>query len=184
MWVLVYFCIAYLKTYHKGLISNRKFSMILLLTGIIGLLTEIAATYYLGSYAFFLSGDGMRWNMWFNPFEWFFAFGAFNLFRSFNFRSIFINRLSSLSLLIYLIHENFLVREYWRPLLYVLIHDQFHNQHVAWWLLLAALLTFVSSALLAFLYQITIQKYTYHAVDYFSEIAKRRCADSAHQNEV
>lgn len=137
MWILVYFCIAYLKNYHGGLLNRRKFSIILLLVGLIGLLGEIAATYYIGAYTFLIGVNGMSWNMWFNPFEWFFAFGAFNLFRSYHFRSLFINRFSSLSLLIYLIHENFLVREYWRPYLYIFIHDQLHNQNVAWWLLLA-----------------------------------------------
>ena len=119
MWVLVYFCIAYLKTYHSNLIDSQKFSAALLLIGFFGLIGEITATYYLGSRTFLLAGSGLRWNMWYNPLEWFFAFGAFNLFRTFHFHSRFINRLSSLTLLIYLIHNNFLVREHLRPYIYV-----------------------------------------------------------------
>jgi hypothetical protein len=159
-----------MKTYHEDLLKNRKISIILFLVGYVGLVAEIVATYYIGNVKsiFFLSGDGMRWNMWFNPFEWFFAFGAFNLFRSFHFHNLFINRLSSLSLLIYLIHENFLVRDYWRPYLYVLIHDQFHNQHVAWYLFLAALVTFLVSAVLARFYQKSFQKFVYRLADHIA----------------
>ena len=174
MWVLVYFCIAYLKSYHMNLLNSRKFSIALFLVGFIGLISQIAATYYFGSRTFLFHGTGMRWNMWDNLFEWFFAFGAFNLFRTFHFHSLFINRLSSLSLLIYLIHENFLVREHWRPYLYMLIHDRFHNQHVALWFLLFAFGTFVVSAILAYLYQNSIQKITYRAADRFGERIQRK----------
>ena len=174
MWVLVYFCIAYLKTYHMDLLNSRKFAVTLFLVGFLGLIGEMAATYFFGSYTFLIGGSGMRWNMWWNPFEWFFAFGAFNIFRTFHFRSRFINRISSLSLLIYLIHENFLVREHWRPHLYMLIHNRFHNQHVALWFLLAAFLTFVVSAVLAYFYQQTLQKVVYRIADRFEERIRRK----------
>lgn len=173
MWVLVYFCIAYLKTYHRDTISKKRFSISLLCVGIIGLVGEIAATYYFGDYTFLLSGDGMRWNMWYNPFHWFIAFGSFNLFRSFRFHSSFVNRISSLSLLIYLLHENFLLREYWRPYIYELIYNRFHQEHVSSLLFLFAILTFVVSAALAFLYQVSIQKLAYRLVDTVCNTIKR-----------
>ncbi len=165
MWVLIYFCIAYLKKYHLETISSLKFSIPVLCLGIIGIIGEICATYCLGEYTFLVRGDGMRWNMWWNPFHWMIALGSFSLFRNFRFHSRFVNRISSLSLLIYLIHENYMVRDHWRPYLYVLIHDRFHQEHVALWLLLFAVLTFVVSAGLAFLYQCTIQRTAYAAAD-------------------
>lgn len=174
MWVLVYFCISYLKTYHIDRISSRSFSVLLLSVGIFGLIAEICLTYYFGEYAFFISGDGMRWNMWFNPFHWFIAFGSFNLFRSFRFHNVFINRISSLSLLIYLIHENFLVREHWRPFIYEFIYHELHNEHVAFWLAVFALLTFIVSAAVAFLYQISIQKVAYRVSDKVCDAINRK----------
>ncbi len=166
MWVLVYFCISYLKTYRRDLIDRPLFGLAFLLIGLFGLIGEIAATYYWGKYTFLIAGDGMRWNMWFNPFHWFIAFGSFNLVRTtLHFHSRFLNRISSLSLLIYLIHENFFVRENWRPYLYEFIFNRFHNERVSLWLLLFALLTFIGSVAAAYLYQISIQRLTYKAAD-------------------
>ena len=164
MWVLVYFCIAYLKKYHGDLIKNRKFSVALLCVGLVGLIAEITVTYYFGEVSFVIGGSGMRWNMWWNPLHWFIAFGSFNLFRTFRFHSRFINRVSSLSLLVYLIHENFLVREHLRPYIYVYI-ERFHSEQVALWLFIFAALTFAVSTGAAFVYQITIQRATYHIAD-------------------
>lgn len=174
MWVLVYFCIAYLKTYHLDTISKRWFSIMLMTVGILGVVGEIAATYYFGDTVFLIRGNGMRWNMWYNPFHWFIAFGSFNLFRSFRFHSSFINRISSLSLLIYLIHENYLLRDYVRPLIYQYIYSGFHHEHVSSLLLFIAVLTFVVSAVLGFLYQVSIQKLIYQAVEKACEAIKKR----------
>lgn len=165
MWVVVYLCVSYLKSYHRDLLNNQRFAIVVLLIGITGLFSEVAATYYLGESIPIFHGDGMRWNKCYNLFEWLLAFGCFNLFRSFRFQNLFINRLSSLSLLIYLIHGNFLVRRYVRPLLYNVIYSVFHNQHVPLWLLLFSLVVFVISALFAYMYQNSIQKFAYHFSD-------------------
>lgn len=172
MWVLVYFCIAYLKKYHCETIKSRRFSIVVLCIGIVGLLAEITASYYLGSTTFLIGTNGMRWNMWWNPLHWFIAFGSFNLFRTFHFHSRFINRISSLSLLVYLIHENFLVRDHWRPFIYIFIH-RYHGDQVSLWLLVFALLTFIVSIVIAFLYQITIQKFAYRMIDKLCNGLKR-----------
>lgn len=160
MWVLVYFCVAYLKTYHRGLLDRPMFGFTILMIGIVGLIGEIAATYYFGSYSFIIRGSGMRWYMWYNPFIWLIGFGSFNLFRTFQFHSQLINRVSTLSLLVYLIHENPLLKDYWRPYIYIYIHNVFHNEHILWLLLFFAFLTFIISFVLAFLYQISIQRFS------------------------
>lgn len=56
--------------------------------------------------------------------------------------------------------------------MYMLIHYKFHNQHVALWLLLFAFLTFMVSAGLAYLYQITIQKVSYRAAEHLCDSAR------------
>lgn len=174
MWVLVCFCMAYLKKYRGDLIESRRFGILALSVGIVGLLGEIAATYFFGKYSFVVAGDGMRWYEWYNPFLWLIAFGSFTLFRRLHFHSRFVNRVSALSLLIYLIHENFLVRDHGRPYLYMLIHDTFRQEHVALWLLLFAFLTFVVSAALAFVYKNTIQRLVWRAADRICAKVKNR----------
>lgn len=173
MWVLVYFCIAYLKTYHMDLISSRKFGVLTLVGGLLGVICQICATYYFGRYSFVIRGSGMRWYSWHNPFLWMIAFGSFSLFRTMHFHSKTINRISSLSLLVYLIHENYLVREHWRPYLYIIIHNQFHNKHVAACLFLFAAFTFVISSVLALVYKKTVQPIVYRASDRVYKVAKR-----------
>lgn len=165
MWFVIYFCVSYLKKYQRELLENRKSAIAVLSLGIIGLFSEVATTYYLGAGNRIFCGDGMYWNKCYNLFEWLFAFGCFNLFRSFRFHNLFINRLSSLSLLIYLIHGNFLVRKHVRPVIYSVIYSVFHNQHIPLWLLLFSLAVFVVSALLAYMYQNSIQKFVYRISD-------------------
>ena len=165
MWVVAYCCVSYLKTYHRKLLDSRKFAIVVLLIGISGLIGEIAATYYFGPGIRLFHGDGMRWNKCYNLFEWFFAFGCFNLVRTFRFHSLLINRISSLSLLIYLIHGNFLVRRHVRPYLYSIIHYHLHDRNIPLWLLMFSILIFIASALLAYLYQKSIQKIAYQIAD-------------------
>ena len=182
MWVLVYFCIGYLKTYHEDIIVRPKFAIAVLLIGIIGLTSEIAVTYYFGKDSFIIGGDGMRWNMWYNPFHWFIAFGSFSLFRNLHFHNRIINRISSLSLLVYLIHENYLLRDYWRPYIYLYINHVFHNEHVSSLLIFFAFLTFIVSIALAFLYQISIQRIAYRFVDRSCNMINKLFAHKASKN--
>ncbi len=81
----------------------------------------------------------------------------FNVFLSFKFKNKTINAISSLTLFIYCIHENFIVRTYLRPYCYRVMAEKYGAHYLYFALALAAAL-FIASLILAKIYQLTLHK--------------------------
>ena len=95
-----------------------------------------------------------------NPCNFFIAVTAFNLFGKLNLKSRAINFISSLSLLIYVIHNNVLFRYETVAYAYSFIYHKFTYSHIALWCLAGAAVTSILSTGVAALYKITIDKLT------------------------
>uniref|UniRef100_UPI00402846E0 hypothetical protein n=1 Tax=Gemmiger formicilis TaxID=745368 RepID=UPI00402846E0 len=93
------------------------------------------------------------------------AFGLFNIFRNIEFSNRVINYISKLSLFIYLIHENMLLRTYYRPMLWHEVYNRFGYSYVLMWLLILAVGVFTFGLIMSILYEKTIGKGVEKATD-------------------
>lgn len=157
LWIAVYFIIAYMKNYLPETSSNVGKQIVLFLIGFIGNFILILLTDFTGLKFSFLKDSLRMWAMNCNPFLILAAISAMNLARTIKLKNSLINRIASLSLLIYIIHENLLLRMYVRPRIFLWIIDKFGYNDILLWVILLAILIFSVSAIAAFLYQVTIE---------------------------
>lgn len=101
-----------------------------------------------------------------NIFFWIIAYSSLNLFRGIKWHSKVINYLSSLSLLIYVIHENILFRSKIRPLIWNVINTYFGGDNVLIWIGIYVLALFLASYVVAIIYDIFLRKLIRKITDY------------------
>jgi hypothetical protein len=87
------------------------------------------------------------------------------------FKSRFINYISSLSLLVYIIHENIILRNYYRPFFINWLYETFGYSQVVLLMLAVALAIFVGTTIVAFIYDKTIRRF----VRKLSEVIHKVC---------
>lgn len=108
----IYFCVAYCKKYlQTTLFKNRKVCFFLFGIGLMGHLMLMIITNILGLKINYFSHKLQQWHTIINPFFILMAFAIVILSLHYNFSSKIINYISSLSLHIYMIHTNRLVRD-------------------------------------------------------------------------
>lgn len=158
VFVTIYLCVAYVKKYMINTVSNKKINraievLLIILYILIIILLNIA-----GTRISFLKDKMLRLIKTENILFLLFAFSLFNLFRSRNFVNKGINNLSKLTLYIYVIHENSLFRTYIRPYIFVFIKDNIGYDLLPLWTILSAVLLFIASAILSWIYKVTLHK--------------------------
>lgn len=154
----IYFLVAYVKLYLRNLSSNIRKQGLFLFIGIVGWLVLMICTNVIGLRVEMFSDWMMRWNTFMNPFFILIAFSMFHIFRSFELQNRFINYVSGLSLLIYIIHCNRVIRDYVRYDIFEHIYEQYTFEHILLWVLLYSLVSFILAFILAALYKATIEK--------------------------
>lgn len=158
MWVTLYFFIAYIKIYMIELCNNIKVNSIVLIIGISIIVFLIVFTYIVGGNNKFFSNKMLFWNKNCNPFFWVIAVTSFNIFRKIKIKSSFINNISKYSLLIYIIHENILLRNYIRPYILHLIYNILGYKYIIVWVVLLSIVIFAFSLLIGIIYRVLFGK--------------------------
>ena len=130
LWGAIYFVIAYIKFYCKETFRSNKLNLILLTIGFLGMVAMVFLTNALGLKTPIFYDKTLKWTVNCNPFLILMALSAFGLAKNFHFKNKLINHISKLSLLIYVIHENILVRTYIRPLIWQWLYKQVGYDHV------------------------------------------------------
>lgn len=153
----IYFIVVYCKKYMPKICSSPKKNLLFLCISAAGWIAFALTVNFLGNRSDILHDKMLHWQTFMNPFFLVFAFSLFNLFRVSHIQSKKINRLSSLSLLIYIIHQNYFFISRIRPLYYDFIYTEFSYEYLIGWVLLYAVLLFCGSVLLAALYQVILQ---------------------------
>lgn len=159
-YIVIYFDIAYVKRYLPILSSKLKLNIGTLIFSLAVLIGLVAATNYLGFRSTILSNKLLHWYTNQNIFIVLASFSLFNIFRHKIFINHYINYISGLTLFIYIIHENILVREILRPLVFVWIKDHYGYGHIVLWVLLFALALFAITTLLSTIYKASVEKVT------------------------
>ena len=80
--------------------------------------------------------------------------------------------LSSLSLLIYIIHENILLRTYYRPLMWQYIYQNYGYEHILLWVFVTALITFLFGFVSAALYDLSLRRLVSFVGDFIYSAAR------------
>ena len=160
LWISVYLIVAYIKRYCMELYSSAKVNGILLLCGAAGAVGIVVLTDLLGLKIAALSDQLLRWANNYNPFLILIAIAAFGLARNNHFKNKRVNQIAKCSMLIYIIHENILLRTYTRPYLWHCIFNRYGYAHILLWVFLYAAGWLLAALVLSLLYEKSIQKIT------------------------
>lgn len=158
LWGAIYFVIAYIKFYCKETFRSNKLNLILLTIGFLGMVAMVFLTNALGLKTPIFYDKTLKWAVSCNPFLILMALSAFGLAKNFHFKNKLINHISKLSLLIYVIHENILVRTYIRPLIWQWLYKQVGYDHVVELALAYAVVWFILALILSEAYKKTLQR--------------------------
>ena len=148
VWVTIYFVMAYLQLYMDNFMKSSKKNLVLLVAGFAGYICV----------AILVNVLGLSLNNNVNPFLIAISISLFNLMRKLAFKNKAINYISSLSLLIYIIHENIILRTYYRPAMWDYIYQNFGYDKLLLWVFVLALLVFAFGFVSSVIYDKTIRR--------------------------
>lgn len=162
VWCVVYLIFGYVKKYHSDVLTNTKVNIAFVITGLVGNIILVVLTNYLGlQTSLFSYGDSLlRWDVPSNPFLLVSSFGLVNLASSLKFTNRWINSLAGLSLLVYVIHENEIIRTYIRPEVWNYVYREFGFHDLFLWVLILTSAILIVSIGTSYLYKYTIQRFT------------------------
>lgn len=160
--IIIYFIVGYNKNYLLNISKSFSLNIKILLIGILGFLTILILTNLLGLKLSIFSNKMMYWHSLVNPFIIMIGISLLNLFLNKNFENKFINYISSLSLIFYIIHENVLFRTYTRSEFYDRIFT-LGDKLVC--VLIGAILLFIYGIVLSIIYKQFLQKFIYKISD-------------------
>lgn len=166
LWIAIYFVMAYIRWYLVDFSNNLKKNYLLLLFGLGGFLGLAVMTNELGLHFSVIQDKMLYWTTQCNPFLIAIAIASFQIARNIHFRSSVINKLSSLSMLIYIIHENLILRTYMRPYIMNIIYTRFGYDRILLWVIILTGLIFVFSVICASVYDKTLRKLVRKASDF------------------
>lgn len=159
--VVIYFLVAYIKLYMPRYSEDWKKGMWTFLVGFIGYLLLLLLSNFAGRHILREKHWLMIWLDALCPFFLLTAIGLFVVFKNRKFVNKSVNYISSMTLMIYIIHENYLFRTYVRPSIWIYIQEKWGYGHVLLIDLIFSLCLFVGATLAAFLYKIALQKFVY-----------------------
>lgn len=157
-WIAMYFVIAYCKEYLRDYLDSIRLNSILLAVCMIGLLAQVSITNFIHLHSY-TAGKMFHWAANNNPFLFLAAFSMLQIARKWKWKNAVVNYISGLSLLLYIFHENLVLRTYIRPKLLNYIYLQYGYSHVVAWVVLLALGIFAVSIVITAVYREVFQKY-------------------------
>lgn len=154
--ICIYFFVAEMKLFPRDCYDRTKFNLSVIFISLAGLIALHVTVNMIGLKDASFNHNLLYFRALNNPFNYFIAFGLFNLFRKLKIRMHGINYIASLSLLIYLIHENFLVRNFIRPAYFDFIYTTFSYDYLVLWALAGAGATMLIAAAFSAIYKETV----------------------------
>lgn len=172
IWLAIYFIVAYMKLYLVKSAHSVLKNVFMILLGTVGHCGGVVVADLAGLY--FGVKIPLTWqNGSSSPFLLAIALGLFNLAKSVNIKSNCINYISSLSMLIYVIHDNELIREYYRPLLWIYVYNKFGYDYVLMWIVILSIIVFLLSFFLANIYKKLFQRKVHITAEKFFLLLKQ-----------
>ena len=147
IFLATYVIVSFIKTYKNEWTENLKLNKGILFVSIVSYVVLILSVDYLGLRTNYFLNRLVRWNMNNSLFMFLIAFSSFNMMKKKKFINRTINYFSSLSLLVYIFHENIAFRRYFRPVIEFSILRRFGIEHA----FICAVFMAVSLAILSFI---------------------------------
>lgn len=147
IFLATYVIVSFIEIYKNEWTENLKFNECILFVSIISYVVLILCVDFLGLRTNYFLNRLVRWNMNNSLFMFLIAFSSFNIMKKKKFINRSINYLSSLSLLVYIFHENLAFRRYLRPVIEFSILNRFGIEHA----FICAVCMAVSLAILSFI---------------------------------
>ncbi|SCY26979.1 hypothetical protein SAMN05660668_02000 [Pseudobutyrivibrio sp. AR14] len=154
----IYMIVAYCKLYMPNMMNSVKAGKLILLIGCVGWLLQNVLTLIIGCKIEALSSQMSGWNQFRNPCYILIALGLFILFNKKSFYNGFINDISAMSLLIYVIQCNRILRDYVRFDIYDYIYQNYSYDGLVLWVLIYAVITLVISIIIGKIYLASVGK--------------------------
>ena len=156
----VYCFTAYYKAYLSKIQKNNPMNLVVFVTSDILLLILLSVWNLLGIRISILRNSLQYFRSFTNPLILFMAFALFGLFMNLkpktNER---INSVSTLTLYIYLLHENQLVRNYIRPEVFRYIYEKYTYSNIGIICMILSIFTLAVCIIVAYIYQKRIHRY-------------------------
>ena len=168
MFIVVYFYTTYIKKYMPNFTKNIKLNVLLLISSLICIFVYLVLLNYIGMKTYILDDKMLRLNTMTNTFVFIFGISAFNIFNNMDFHNKFINRLGSLSLLIYLIHNNYLFSNITRFRIGFIILRRFGRNTVILQIFIRAIIVLVLVAVIALIFDFIFGKPIKKVADYLT----------------
>ncbi len=148
----IYFIMAYIKNYLPETSSSLKVNLSVFFGASFGWLILMFLTN--------ISGANImsRWNSLINPFFIAMGLSVFNIAKNHTYHNRFINYISGLTLYIYLIHCNRVIRDCVRFTVFGAIRTHFGYDNLVLWVLIYSIVCFVASTILAIIYNTFLRK--------------------------
>lgn len=155
----VYFTVAYIRKFLGQTRRLKKVNMSLLAIGIFGWLIGHFLTNCIGLHVDVLSDKMLHWNHFNNPFFMCIGISVFNMVECLTWHNKVFNYLSSLSLLIYVVTENYLFKKYVSFNCFMRIMDFLGTgSSLVGSILIFALILLLGGVFASILYRCTVQK--------------------------
>ena len=100
------------------------------------------------------------------------AIAFFNIARQIHFHNNAVNYLSILTLLIYIIHENLILRAYIRPEIWNFIYQNYGYEHIFVWVFIFVAATFIFGVVTAMVYTAVLKNFILTFSDFLYEKLK------------
>lgn len=147
-----YFIVSYLKN-NLSVISNFKKNIICFFIGIGLSILLLITMNFAGLHMSIAAQNVLHFTVLnHNPINFLIAFSLFNIFRDLKFQSKIINYISSLTMLIYIIHENDLFRAYLRSDLLYDFWEISNKMNIVLFVLIFSAALFIASTIIAIVY--------------------------------
>ena len=168
---VLYFAVGYSKKYMSKL-NDGKFALKTFLILLSIFIVAFLGLYFVGLKVAFFSSHLLFFCKILNPFIFPMCIALIYVFKNFKFESKVINYISSLSLFVYLIHENFLFRTITRKEIYTSLF----NINGSWgllWLLVMSLIHIVGGIILAIIYKESLGRLAKIVANWIAKICKK-----------
>ena len=169
IFLATYVIVSFIKIYKNEWTENLKLNKGILFVSIVSYVVLILSVDYLGLRTNYFLNRLVRWNMNNSLFMFLIAFSSFNMMKKKKFINRTINYFSSLSLLVYIFHENLAFRRYFRPVIEFSILRRFGIEHAV----ICAVFMAVSLAILSFIISAVYKIFFTKIVSKLSSIISR-----------
>lgn len=164
--LMIYFTVAYVKKYMKNHSSCFRWNMACLCSSIVGFFCLMVITNILGYSVSFCRNKMLHWTQFICPFFVAMGIASMNILTKIKCRfNKIINLCSSTIIYIYLIHENLLIRTYFRPQLFQYLYEKYGHNLIVLQVFTVAFLLYTFSMLIGLLYNFFIKDKLYSLID-------------------